>query len=81
MSTNAPQEPEDRRRLGTYYALAQVGLEMVVPVGLGWWVDDQLGTAPWLLVVGVILGFSLGLLHLVMLTRTLDSKPPKDREP
>ena len=64
----------DRRQLGTYYALAQVGIEMVVPIGLGWWADEQLGSAPWLLVVGVVLGFVLGIWHLVVLTRNNEAR-------
>jgi F0F1-type ATP synthase assembly protein I len=67
-----PQGP-DRRQLGTYYAIAQVGLEMVVPIGIGWWADEQLGWAPWLLILGVILGFVLGIGHLVALTRDVDA--------
>jgi ATP synthase protein I len=79
----APQEP-DRRQLGTYYAIAQVGIEMVVPIGLGWWADQQLGSAPWLLVVGVVLGFVLGIWHLVVLTRNNEARnesSERDREP
>jgi ATP synthase protein I len=74
-----PSRDPDQRQLGTYYALAQVGIEMVVPIGLGWWVDQQLGTAPWLLVLGVVLGFALGIGHLVALTRGNDSEPPADK--
>jgi F0F1-type ATP synthase assembly protein I len=76
-----PPPDSERRQLGIYYAMAQVGLEMVVPIGLGWWADEQLGSAPWLLVLGVILGFVLGIVHLVALTRQDESKPPKDKEP
>jgi ATP synthase protein I len=79
-----PSEEDNRRQLGTYYAIAQVGIEMVVPVGLGWWADERLGSSPWLLVLGVILGFALGLWHLVTLTQALDSrrdKSERDKEP
>jgi F0F1-type ATP synthase assembly protein I len=77
-----PQEP-DRRTLGTYYAIAQVGLEMVVPVALGWWIDDKLGTSPWILVAGVILGFVVGITHLVVLSRppSNGNGTPKGKEP
>jgi F0F1-type ATP synthase assembly protein I len=78
-----PQEP-DGRQLGTYYAIAQVGIEMVVPIGIGWWADQRLGSAPWLLVTGVILGFALGIWHLVALTRdrgTRDESSRRGKEP
>ena len=75
-----PQEP-DRRQLATYYALAQVGIEMVLPIAIGWWADAKFGSAPWLLVIGVLLGFVMGIWHLVALTRNNDSTPPKDKRP
>jgi F0F1-type ATP synthase assembly protein I len=75
-----PQEP-NRRQLGTYFALAQVGLEMVIPIGLGWWMDEQMGSRPWLLVLGVVLGFVLGIVHLMVFARRDDSKPPGKKEP
>ena len=74
-------DDQDRRQLGLYYAIAQVGFEMVVPIGLGWWADQQFNSAPWLLVLGVVLGFGLGIAHLVALTRNDGSKPPKDPKP
>ncbi|WCL48932.1 AtpZ/AtpI family protein [Leptospira sp. GIMC2001] len=35
----------------------------------GSWLDKQLGSAPWILLLGMILGFSLGLFHIVRRTR------------
>jgi ATP synthase protein I len=37
----------------------------VVGGGLGWALDKQFGTAPWLMIVLVILGFAAGLLNVV----------------
>lgn len=36
---------------------------------LGWWADGWLGTTPWLLVAGVLLGFVCGLYLLAVRTR------------
>jgi ATP synthase protein I len=38
---------------------------VVVGGGIGWALDKQFGTAPWLMIVLVILGFAAGLLNVV----------------
>jgi ATP synthase protein I len=38
---------------------------VVVGGGLGWALDKQFGTAPWLMIVLFILGFAAGLLNVV----------------
>jgi F0F1-type ATP synthase assembly protein I len=70
--------------LGRYVALGQVGLEMVVPIGIGLAVDYYAGVGPWGVIVGTIVGFAGGLFHLVHLANKLnaqdsrqDSKGPK----
>lgn len=54
--------PDDALR---YATLAQLGLEMVAPIGLGLLLDYQFGTMPWLTVAGAVLGFAGGMVHLV----------------
>ncbi|MCI0741716.1 MAG: AtpZ/AtpI family protein [Gemmataceae bacterium] len=71
----------DPRQFGRYVAMAQVGLEMVAPIALGWWLDSLLGSQPWLLVVGVILGLVFGVWHLVVLSNRGDNGQPKDKAP
>src|SRR5262245_51453689 len=66
------------RQLGKYYALAQVGLEMAAPVGLGVWLDQTLGWMPWLTVTGAILGLVGGIAHIVVLSKD-DAGPPGDK--
>jgi ATP synthase protein I len=45
----------------------RIGLELVVAtmvgVGLGWAGDHFLGTTPWLMLVGVVIGMAAGLLN------------------
>jgi F0F1-type ATP synthase assembly protein I len=53
--------------MGLYFALSQVGLEMVVPVGIGIALDRFLPTRPWGTVVGAVLGLVVGLVHLVVI--------------
>lgn len=71
----------DRKELGFYVALSQVGLEMVVPVGIGLALDHYLAWTPWGVVVGAVLGLVVGLTHLVTLVNQKDqngaNKPPQ----
>jgi F0F1-type ATP synthase assembly protein I len=64
--------PEDQREVGYYFTLAQVGLEMVAPLFIGLALDHYLGSSPWGLIVGTVLGFVGGLAHLVMLANRQD---------
>lgn len=51
------------------YAISGVGLEFVAEVGacifIGWWLDRTFATKPWLTLVGVGVGFTIGLIRLV----------------
>src|SRR5262245_35075009 len=64
-----PKHPPEARDLGHYFSLAQVGLEMVVPVGAGVLLDNHFGWQPWGVVVGAVLGLATGLTHLAALSR------------
>jgi F0F1-type ATP synthase assembly protein I len=68
----------NRRDLGIYFALGQVGLEMVIPIGLGVVLDLWLHTAPLFIVVGVLLGFVGGIIHLLSLLKRLDRSDSKN---
>ena len=45
-----------------------LGLELVVPVALlayaGYWLDGRLGTLPWFLLLGLLLGMAAGFYNL-----------------
>jgi ATP synthase protein I len=79
-----PQGPPNSKDHGYYFALAQVGLEMVIPVGLGMLLDNSLGWSPWATAGGAIFGLAGGLTHLVwMLNRRENSgssRPRRDAE-
>ena len=55
---------EDMTRLGG------MGLHFAATIavfgGGGYWLDSRLGSSPWLLIVGVFLGFGLGLYSMVL---------------
>ena len=58
----APKGPED---LSSWHRMAGVGVEFIAAFGLlaavGWWLDKKFATAPWLLLAGCGLGFTIGL--------------------
>jgi F0F1-type ATP synthase assembly protein I len=72
------------REMGRYFALAQVGLEMVVPIVLGVVADSYLGWTPWGVVLGVVVGFVGGLAHLLSMLKRFENerseKPPDSGE-
>jgi F0F1-type ATP synthase assembly protein I len=51
-----------------YLALAQVGMEMVAPVGFGLVLDYYLRWAPWATIGGALFGLISGIVHLVALS-------------
>jgi len=61
-STNKPRVPVNTKAVGA-------GMTLAASVGLfaygGLWLDGQLGTRPWFLLLGVVCGITGGLLHLV----------------
>ena len=68
-----PLLPADQVR--TLGALSAVGISFVlaiaIGVGGGIWLDRQLGTSPWLLFLGLILGFAAGVVNIYRATRRL----------
>jgi ATP synthase protein I len=64
---------DDAFRKGLALA-SRVGLELVaatvIGAGLGYTLDRWLGTRPWLLVVGVVLGAAAGFLSIYRLVNT-----------
>jgi F0F1-type ATP synthase assembly protein I len=54
---------------------------MVVPIVIGVFLDRWLGTVPWLMVVGVLLGLFGGIAHLIAILQRMDrskaDQPPK----
>jgi F0F1-type ATP synthase assembly protein I len=57
----------DPKDVGRAYGMAQVGIEMVAPIGLGVALDYWLGWTPWATVAGAVFGFVGGLVHLVLM--------------
>ncbi len=55
-----PKRPSNRGRAPNPLELVGVGVELALTVGLmtlgGWWLDEKLGTKPWLLLTGAFVG-------------------------
>jgi F0F1-type ATP synthase assembly protein I len=74
--------PPNPREFCTYVELAQVGMEMVVPLGVGLALDHYLHWSPWGVVTGAILGLVAGIGHLVSILNRHDpsGRSPPERE-
>jgi ATP synthase protein I len=87
----ASQSPKQRglqsaQDLGKYAGLGlQFALTVCVLGALGWWVDGLLGTRPWLLIVGIVLGAAGGFYAIVRAAPPAKpfhpSHPPADFDP
>jgi F0F1-type ATP synthase assembly protein I len=67
----------DPKELGFYFSLSQVGLEMVVPVGVGLFLDHYFEwKTPWGAIAGAVLGLVVGFVHLVALVNQHDKEGP-----
>ena len=71
----------NRKDLGRYIAISQVGLEMAIPPGIGAYLDHVFGWSPWGVIVGAALGLTGGLIHLVHLANKKEDGPgPSDEK-
>jgi F0F1-type ATP synthase assembly protein I len=54
------------QQLGPYAGMGfQLAAAMVVFGGIGYWLDGRLRTTPWLMVVGLLLGATGGMISLI----------------
>ena len=68
----AEDKEETNRKSGIAYAAALTLFAAVVSFcGIGWVLDRWLGTKPWLLVVGIVVGAAAGFYEFVRLTSKL----------
>ena len=68
----ADPEDEEATKSGIAYAAGLVLFTSVITLcGVGWALDRWLGTKPWLLVTGVVLGAIAGFYQFIRLTSKL----------
>jgi F0F1-type ATP synthase assembly protein I len=56
--------------------VTSIALEMVIPGILGFWLDQNLGTVMVFLVLGVALGMTVGMIHLLRLAKSIGFGSP-----
>jgi F0F1-type ATP synthase assembly protein I len=52
-----------------------ISAEFAVPAVIGYWLDQKWGTEPWLVSVGAVLGFFVGMRHLLQMAARASKKP------
>jgi hypothetical protein len=55
--------------------ISSLGLELAVPILVGYWCDRQWGTWPWLLLLGMGLGIYIFTWGVIRLGRDISKKP------
>ncbi len=86
------KQPESRSAVALGFEWASrvttIGMEFALPAMIGYGVDSWLHTAPAVTIVGAVVGFILGMLHAVRMTRQLtggsgsrDSRTREERGP
>ena len=65
-----PDTDQDQNRKSGFAYAAGIALFASVATfcGIGWFLDKWLGTQPWLLVVGIVIGSAAGLFEFVRLS-------------
>ena len=53
------------RELQLAFTMAALGMELVVPILVGWGFDTYFHWAPWGVLVGAVLGLSMVLMHAI----------------
>ena len=80
------ESPDDRSPLAVAAVWASlattIALEMALPAMLGHWLDERWNTRPVFVLLGVLVGLTTGLIHLVRLGAKMnrrDNDPPDTR--
>ncbi|MBM84096.1 MAG: hypothetical protein CMJ78_26380 [Planctomycetaceae bacterium] len=74
-----PPSPQDNRppmvvAMRWVSQISSVSFEMAIPAGVGWWLDQEWDTEPWLLISGAVLGFYAGFTHLLQIVKAANAQ-------
>ncbi len=73
------ERPEARSRLAVGVqaasSITSIGLEFSLPVGIGFVIDRHWHTTPLATLIGAVLGFLAGMMHILAIARALSARP------
>ena len=69
-----------RRGAKAYQAALEAVFSIPVALGLGYWADTHFGTAPVLLLVGLVLGFASFVLRIVRMRKLVEEPSQRERD-
>lgn len=61
--------------------VSTIGLEFALPPLAGAYCDQRAGTSPWLTLLGVLLGFVVGMWHILRIARQAQADGKRDAGP
>jgi ATP synthase protein I len=61
---------------------SSIGISLVVAtfmgLGAGYWLDKQLGTSPWLLIIGLLIGIAAGFKNIFVIVDRVEKEQKKN---
>jgi F0F1-type ATP synthase assembly protein I len=91
MQTGGSRDSENKSSEGSWTSVlalvAQMGFSIAIPmvvfIGGGAWLDNQFGTTPWLLIIGILLGVATAgsLFYQIATLPTRKRAPKADTDP
>ena len=54
--------------------ITTISLEMALPAGAGYWLDEKFGTEPWLVALGAVFGLVAAMWHLLQMVKVTDGR-------
>jgi len=68
----------DRRQGAVYQGAFEAVIALLIAIGLGYWMDGYFDTAPWLLLIGTVIGFASFTVRLIRLGRWMKGENSGD---
>ena len=69
-----PPEGERRRQAKAYEGAFEAVGAVIISALVGYWADGYFGSSPWLMLVGVVLGFAAMVIRLLRLGREMEAR-------